>query len=721
MKGILDTILISAVSLLLFSCEYKESFEVPVGGEIILDLSSGITKATVEDTQAEAFVNHLDVFIFSDNAGTPSSVEYYGRYTVNNASHITLGAKKSSFDENAPYHIFLIANSNISEADFRSILDTDGYDGLIGKKQEDALLHLTGLDVKDAPKYFLMDAALHDIDLNNGNSADNTEIAATLSRAAAKVVVNIAAGEKVEFKSFTIEQGSEGARYYIRNLPYNAFLFAEAKSDEDVKAAVRNTAKEGDKHFSWDPSADNKNVSLLTYVYPNSWSEGSLLENETCVIMNLPMIFTPGVGEEPVEYHNSWYKIHMTGEKVLRRNNYYEVNINLNRPGAISEVNPVEIEDMQYIVEEWTGQSINVGGDDKPKYLMVNRDMMEMHNVSTDGTTLEFASSSPVTIDVENAYYYDKFGQKKSVPSAIVISGTTDGGIAGNIKVNSPVPTNNAIRYFTLVVTNQDGLVERVNVTQYPLEYITNILATYSYRDDFYYPAGHIDDEDNLSVPTTWNVTGDRITSASWSSGAWNYLQGNSSGAFRSKIAAEVYTTGTNAGLADIDYYYYTKGRNGNIVKSTSNSLDPGNPRMYHVQIKATSSTYTLGIPVLDSDGFTDSSADNAKLVSPSFMLASQLGAVNSGSFDNYDMVASHCREYVEVYIDPVTNEEVHLRDWRLPTRAEVEIIYKFQNDSEVMDEVLAGRYYWCADKSTVENKKYSSSGTGLRCIRDVY
>lgn len=720
MKGIINTILISAASLLLFSCEMKEAFEVPAGGEIILDLSSGVTKASVEDTETESFVNHLDVFIFSDNAGTPSSVEYYGRYTVNNASHITLAAQRSSFAENTPYHIFLLANSNIAESDFRSILETDGYDGLIGKKQEDILLHLSGLDVQGAPKYFLMDAVLHNVELNDGNTADNTVLSATLRRAAAKVMINITAGADVEFKSFTVAQGSEGARYYVRNLPYNAYLFAEARNDEEVKAAVRNTAKEGDKHFSWNPAVDNKNVSLLTYVYPNSWSEGSLLENETCVVMNLPMVFTPDNGET-VEYMNSWYKILMTGEKVLRRNNYYKVNINLNRPGAISEITPVEIEDMQYSVEEWTEHTINVGGDDKPKYLMVNRDKLEMHNIAADGTTLEFASSSPVSVTVEDSHYFDKFGQKKSVPSNIAISGSTDGGISGNITVTSPVPTNNAIRYFTLVVTNQDGLSEKVDVIQYPLEYITNILATYSYRDDFYYPDGNSNDEDNLSVPTTWNVTGDRITSASWSNGAWNYLQGNSSGAFRSKIASEVYATGGNAGLADIDYYYYTESWNGNVVKSTSNSLNPGNPRMYHVQIKATSSTYTLGIPVLDSDGYTDSGAENAKLVSPSFMLASQLGAVNSGSFNNYDMVASHCREYVEVYIDPVTNDEVHLRDWRLPTRAEVEIIYKFQNDSEVMDEVLAGRYYWCADKSTVENKKYSSSGTGLRCIRDVY
>ena len=708
MKGIINTILISAASLLLFSCEYKESYDVPVGGDIILDLSSGITKAMVEDTQTESFLNHLDVFIFSDNAGAPSSVEYYGRYTVNNASHITLAAQRSSFEENKPYHIFLIANSNISENDFRSILASDGYDGLIGKKQEDALLHLTGLDVKDAPKYFLMDAALHDVELNNGNSADNTEITAILSRAAAKVVVNITAGEKVEFKSFTIEQGSEGARYYIRNLPYNAFLFAEARNDEEVNAAVRNTAKEGDRHFSWDPSKDNKNVSLLTYVYPNSWSEGSLLENETCVVMNLPMVFTPDEGS-PVEYHNSWYKIHMTGEKVIRRNNYYEVNITLNRPGAISEITPVEIEDMQYIVEEWTDQTIKVGGDDKPKYLMVNKSKMDMHNIAVDGKTLEFASSSPVTISVENRYYYDKFGQKRDVPISVSIKATTDGGIAGNITVNSPVPTNNAIRYFTLVITNADGLVERVDVTQYPLEYITNQQAYYSYRTDF---------KNTNAYPTTYQYKGDRYVSASWSNSRWSYSTGTGDDYFFTSKVADQNSDGTS----DIHFYSYSQyGNSPSVSKNSINGLD--NARMYHVNITSSSNTYVVGIPMQDVDGYTDNSTENSKLVSPSFMIASQLGAVYASGGDtesNRMRARTHCKEYAETYVNE-NGEVVHLTDWRLPTAAEIGIIVKFQTKSEVMDVVLGGRYYFCASGTVGTGIIEDNDGYFLRCIRDVY
>ena len=708
MKGIINTLLISAASVLLFSCQVKESYEVPMNEEIILDLSSGITKAVVEDTSVESFVNHLDVFIFSDNAGRPSAANHYGRYQVNGASKVTLAAQRSSFQDNASYHIYVLANSNITENDFRTILEAEGYDGLIAKKQEDELIHLTGLNVEGAPEYFLMDAALHNVTLNNGNPADNTLLSVTLRRAAAKVMINIKAGENVEFKSFSVAQGSEGARYYVRNLPYSAFLFAEARNDEEVTAAVRNTSKEGDRHFSWDPEKDDKNVSLLTYVYPNSWSEGSLLENETCVVMNLPMLFTPD-GGIPVEYHNSWYKIHITGEKVIRRNNYYEVNINLNRPGAISEITPVDVEDLRYTVEEWTPQSINVGGDDKPKYLMVNKSKMDMHNIAVDAKTLEFASSSPVTIKVENRYYYDKFGQKRDVPTNVSIKGTTDGGIAGNITVNSPVPTNNAIRYFTLVIANEEGLVERVDVTQYPLEYITNQQAYYSYRTDF---------KNTNAYPTTYQYKGDRYVSASWSNSRWSYSTGTGDDYFFTSKVADQNSDGTS------DIHFYSYSQFGNSPSMSKNSIDGlDNARMYHVNITSSSNTYVVGIPMQDVDGYTDNSTENSKLVSPSFMIASQLGAVYSSGGDtesNRKRARTHCKEYAETYVNE-NGEVVHLTDWRLPTAAEIGIIVKFQTKSEVMDVVLGGRYYFCASGTVGTGITGNNDGYFLRCIRDVY
>ena len=708
MKRILNTLLISAVSVLAFSCQEMPDVDVTANESIVLDISSGLTKAA--DTDVESFVSHLDVIIFDVDGTIPGNKVYSGRYDVNNASSVTLNAKRSSFPAGSRYYVFLIANSTLPEADFAAVTT---YNDLVDKKQEDYYLHLTGLTVEGASKYFLMDALAEDTDgaspvvLNNGVISDNTVLSALLTRAAAKVVVNIKASEKVEFKNFTVAEGSEGGLYYLRNMPYDAYLLAEAREDEDIRTAkVRNTAKTNNAYFTWNPSADSRNVSLTTYVYPNNWADNSILEREASIVVNLPMTFTSdGVS---TDYHNSWYKIPMTDEKMFRRNNYYEVNIDLNRPGAATETVPEELKDIYYSVTEWIVQDIFVGGDDRPKYLSVNKESMEMHNIAVDATTLEFASSSPVTITVKDIYYYNKFGQK--TPVSPDITGTTDGGIAGNITVNSPVPTNNAIRYFTLVVTNQEGITREVTVAQYPLEYITNQQGWYSYRSDFY---------TGTYAPTTYEYRGSRRVAADWDYDSWNYSTSVQNNYFFGSKVASMRNDGTSR------LYYYSWSQYGSTVNTNAGNLTAlDNARMYHVQITASSGKYTIGIPKQDANGFTDDGEDNAKLVSPSFMIASQLGATQPPT--SVEQAERHCREYVEVHDpdnDPDTDNAIHYDNWRLPTEAEIQIIIDFQYvENAAMDEVLSGPYYWSAT-GQVRNPGSgdTDSQSAVRCIRDVY
>ena len=708
MKRILNTLLISAVAVLAFSCQEEHGLDVAMNESIVLDISSGLTKAA--DTDVESFVNHLDVIIFDVDGTTPGTKVYSGRYPVNNATSVTLSAKRSSFAANQRFYVYLIANSTLPESDFAAI---ETYNDLVDKKQEDMNLHLSGLAVEGAPKYFLMDAVAEDADgaspvvLNNGVYTDNTVLDALLTRAAAKVVVNITASDKVEFKNFTTADGSDGGLYYLRNMPYDTYLLAEAREAEQIRTAkVRNTTKTNNAYFTWNPAADNKNVSLTTYVYPNNWADNSILEREASVVMNLPMTYTTDEGT--VDHKNSWYKIPMTDEKMFRRNNYYEVNITLNRPGAVSESVPVELNDIYYSVIEWTPQDIYVGGDDKPKYLSVNRESMEMHNVAVDATTLEFASSSPVTITVKDIYYYDKFGQKTTTSSEI--TGTTEGGIAGNITVSSPIPTNNAIRYFTLVITNEEGLTREVTVTQYPLEYITNQQGWYSYRSDFY---------TGTYAPTTYEYKGSRRVAADWDYNSWDYSTSVQNNYFFGSKVARMNDDGTSR------LYYYSWSQYGSTVNTNAGNLTSlDNARMYHVQITASSGKYTIGIPKQDENGFTDDGEDNAELVSPSFMIASQLGATQPPT--SVEQAERHCREYVEVHDpdnDPDTDNAIHYDNWRLPTAAEIQIIIDFQYvENAAMDEVLSGPYYWSAT-GQVNNPGSGDDGTqsAVRCIRDVY
>ena len=749
MKKRINTLLVMAAALLLFACQSQDPLDIPMNEEIVIDLATNATRAA--DNSTESYVEHIDVFIFEAENNKPGKKAHYERQQLNNAPMLTLKAQRSKFTVGSKYYVYLLANSNLSEHTLNAMAD---YDALLNAKQEDPMLYITGLVINevDVPKYFLMDAVAKNtanqtaIELNNGQIAENTVLSATLRRAAAKVVVNITAGDEVEFRNLSNGNQTQGlGLYYVRNLPYDAFLLAEAKDDASIEAKVRTTSKGDTEYFNWNPETSPKSVSLVTYAYPNHWSNTSTLEHETCIVMNLPMVYTSG--STTVEYPNSWYKIPMTDDQTLRRNNYYEVNITLNRPGATTESTPVDVEDIYYNVIDWSEQTIQVGNEDKPKYLMINRNSLEMRNIAQDATSLEFSSSSPVTITVKDVYYINKYGNRTNETAAI--SGTTvSGSIAGNITVNSPIPTNNTIRYFTLVVTNQEGISREIVIEQYPLVYITNIQSYYSYRSDFLSSTGSPDGTDtgnHFENRADYNRFGISYDGTNYSYGT--------SGFFVSKFVNAIHSSG----LSDVDSY---------TTNNTKNFNDPYNARMYHIRITATSDEYTIGRPKI-TDGVTDPGKDNARIVSPSFMIASRLGTISSGSvtisqldptdfgaYYNYrgqliwpsnadkeryedanekhkqdtylKVYAEHAKQYVEVYKDPQTGKTVHLSDWRLPTEAELKIIYQYQgskNDqanADAIDYLLNGLYYYSAS-GPVRNDKYDTDGTTVRCIRDVY
>ena len=686
---------------------------------IVLDLSSGMTKA--EHSSTESFVNHLDVFIFESVSGVPASKVYYGRYSVNNASSVTLDAKRSDYDQSKKYFVYLVANSTVEESEFASY---STHNALLNKVQEDRNIHFSGLDIDSAPKYFLMDAVATDasrsaeVTLYNGNPVDDTVLSAVLTRAAAKVVINIKAGEKVEFKPYTITDGSEGGLYYVRNLPYQTYILSEANNVENFD--VRNTAKSDSEYFRWSPETDNKNVSLTVYVYPNSWSNASILQKETCVVMNLPLDFTDENGVVH-SYHNSWYKIPMTDDKGFERNNYYEVNINLNRPGAIAESTPIDIDEIFFNVEDWVPVSVNVGQDIIPDYLQLNTDHVDIYNQNSDNSSLSFASSSSIPangITLLEAYYYNYLDQKVDIKTNdkykiySQIKATAEQGVLnGAIVIESPFFSatqeyhSNAIRYLRFKVTNSTGQTAEFTVAQYPTLYITNEHGLYSYRSDF----GGTNYNDGVG---TANRSG-----TNWNNGTWTYsATADNNYFFGSKVAKASGTSYT------INYAYYSTDRNGKATLNTSAISGLNNPRMYHVHVTATSSKYIVAVPRLDEDGYTESSPENTKLVSPSFMIASQLGATQSPD-GGIEQAKSHCEQYIEV-----TGDGKVYDDWRLPTAAEIDIIISHQDVSDAMAVVLSGPEYYCAYNTdergnVIYTKKTGKSGNqkAVRCIRDAY
>ncbi|MFR8265221.1 MAG: hypothetical protein ACLU95_16600 [Bacteroides stercoris] len=501
-------------------------------------------------------------------------------------------------------------------------------------------------------------------------------------------------------------------------------------------------------YFNWTDQV----ITVTAYTYAHVWEDASTLEKEVRLIVNIPMTYTPqdedGKPGDSQYLANSYYQIPVSQNKTLKRNTCYQVTVTVNAPGGSDPSKPVELNNISYSVYDWEEEQINVGGEDeRPAYLTLNEYEMEMHNMADDNTTLEFASSSEVTAEITRVYYIDKFGQEKDLTritngdpdewgektssssrpnwkNRCTIKITPDKNINGKVHVHSTVPENKTIRYIEFKLTNIEGITRIVKVAQYPLEYITNIQSWYSYRDDF---------RNGDPNPTTYEYKGDRIYGVSYSNNNYNYEisyyqsgiiggweTNTSSGFWRSKVA----NSHNDNGSSNIRYYYY----NSSGVR-TESSAETGNARMYHVRITASSGDYTLGNPRI-TDGYTDPGLDNAQLVSPSFMIASRLGFVNTSTggvewSQDYalEVARKHCKEYVEVYKDK-DGSKVVLDDWRLPTTAELEIIMKFQGeedeDADAIDYLLNAEFYWSASER-VYNNKTSSSGTSIRCIRDAY
>ena len=692
----------------------------------MLDFSaaSSKTRATVEDNNVESAVDHLDVFIFENDGSTVPPKKHYERVTTS-SERAVLNTPRSSFAADKTYWVYVLANCSISS----SLLATDVTSLADLKKiqQNDSRIHITGLNIEGAPQRFLMDGVAYKgstepiepsaIQLFDGNLAANTELAVTLKRAAAKIFVTIKRGANVTFSN----QNEYLAGYYIHNLPCSTPLLAGVAPDAELRSAD----KTNNEYFAWGENL----ITVTAYAYSHDFSTGSIMDKRTTLVVDIPMI------HNGVEYPNNYYQIPVSKNHKLERNTYYAVTVVINAPGAEDVSHPVEVEPMVYNTAEWTEVQVSVGGEaDAPKYLNVNREEMEMRYITTDETTLYFASSSEVSISVAEAYYYNKMGVRMNVDNATrnQIKGSVEAGeLTGNITIYSPMPTNKTIRYIRFNVTNKDGFSREVLVEQYPLEYIVNIQSWYSYRDDF--------KNDNTEV-TTYEHAGSRETALSlevqgggwgqpttWTGNYTYHMGSSSSGFWRSKVVTQLKSDGSST----IGYYYWSN----NTTVRTSTASASTNARLYHIRITSTSNEYKLGNPKLTSDGFTDPSDENALLVSPSFMIASGLGYMdsNTGNMQNIDktgeqfrtIVRDHCSKYVEVYKDPNTGEKVVLDDWRLPTEKELMIIMNYQgtqgSNADAIDYLLNAEYYWAANGRIYNTKTQGTNGiTAVRCIRDA-
>ena len=734
------SIVCAAVMLAFPSCIKDTYIPDRTGGEgdsIILDIASEILPITrAKASGAEIAVDHLDVLIFGEN-GDFKWHERLGSLNSSREGKVTLSAKREDFVAGTGYWVYLVANSSHAAADFDNI-DLNGLRSMVEKTENIHLTGWQGSQTLTVPKNFLMDGVAYPGDeaepanpgtvvLNDGVAANDTELKVTLRRAAAKIVVKIAKGEQVEFT----DKGNAG--FYLSNMPWTSSVVSGVDAPAELRTPELFRYR-GTPFYDWTAET----ITVTTYAYAHEWADASALENELRLVVNIPLEYKTSPDDaEAVVYEDSYYQIPVSRDKILERNTCYEVRVTVNTPGATNPSEPVTLDEIEYEVADWTEKTIDVGGEiEGAAYLSLNRYELELHNIADDATSLVFASSSPVSVTVNKVWYIDKFGQEQTTTGAsdisnLGVSATAGSGLNGNLTIHSDLPTNNTIRYIELTVSNEDYIDRKVVIRQYPLEYITNKQSWYSYRDDF---------KTRDTRPTTYEYMGDRIYGisldsrniSSWDGGydyevavdGW-FTDGFSSSDsfFTSKYAVEDPRTGKS------EFYYYYYDERGRLKDE---SLTEYNARLYHIVLTASSDKYTIGRPRQIYDEIsglyvTDPGEDNAELVSPSFMIASSLcgflvGGGNltlDGSDNSLRIAREHCANYVEVAKDGTVYD-----DWRLPTKAELDIILNFQGteheNADAIDYLLNGDYYYHAGGRTY-NPNHNVDGGEPRCVRDVY
>ena len=535
-------------------------------------------------------------------------------------------------------------------------------------------------------------------------------IPVNLARAAAKIALTI----HVDVEGYTAGQ----AKWQLKNYNAKTTIFG-SNTESELKDGEMVEAQGGSGEYT-----------VTTYSYATQWTDDT---NAPAIYLQVPLTAD---GNTEINY----YKIPVrdpkaTGEnaKTLNRNTIYTIDAKINNKGGSSEIGYITTGKVVYDVLPWSdGGTTDI--DANTSYLMVTPKVVYMKNVDED-MSVTYKSSSPVKILSKKVYYIDNEGntevysegyketfyetvtytttekvwvrdglfsghyedrevektEKKDVPfypypTKMELQNEKDrDNLGGKIVINSPIPKNRFSKYIVLTLKNAEGKEATVKYKQSPLIETQNFFGDYSSRSK----SGWVYRKPN----------GERVT------------RGLTPSDYEGGYLAKYY----DAGSGNIYSFEY----------GSSYNLSLTNNRMYIIQVSSTKdSKYNIAHPNIDkTTGYT-----NDEVVSPAFMIASQLGAVQSGTF-NQTTAKTHCETYREVKKE--NGKQVIYDGWRLPTKTEIQFIVDFQKESyknnkgekkQPIKPVLEGANYYTLNKVSVATgyTGWEASGTFIRCVRDL-
>ena len=675
--------------LTMAGCSAQDDFFTETSSES-LSIKPSVTEATVsratvasDKALREAALDNLYVKIFDKEYQEQSVNKKFDRNLQSNKKEV-LGQGNWKVDlnlqENKDYFVYSIANAKEDLQQVNSLADLEN------KVQTDEDIWKP-YSSKNATKNFLMTA---NSDWTVSKEPTQT-IDSKLTRAAAKIVVNL----KINVAGYEVV-GEPTWQLLNYNTKTTLFGVNTAKSIASMSETETNEkmAKTADGY------------QLVTYSYATLWDD-----NASAPQAKIKVMLKKGE-EKPVDYYYSIPVRDPKATKSLDRNYVYTANATVTSLGSSSDITYGDAMKLVYDVQKWTkGEETTINAGEQ-KYLLVSPTFMIMKNQRFDNSTIKFYGSGECNVETVEIYYYDKNGKKQSCSgsqyfdasaqyadghSELKDQGTIVIGKENSETANDFVPLS--VKYIKIKVTC-DGVEDPVYVTikQYPLEYIQGIAGWYSTKDEF--------------TETDWwgNVT-KRWKGIDWQNDRTLHPEkkGYEDDHFNAKVKEE--------GDTKIYEYYDKKVKGGYKATKYEKSTGKSNNRMYVVQITNTpqNSKYKIG-HVTNIDKNTKLSSED--VVSPAFMLASQLGTVTAFTDENDGKNASeHCDKYIEVRKDGKK-----YTDWRLPTASEIGVItnYQYKTNQNVIDVVLAGGSYWALNGNQVEANPDNAYRGYVRCVRDL-
>lgn len=743
---------------------------------------AGTRSAGVDDLN-ENRISSVDLFLFKNDGSL--NTDGYAHANVTTSDEVVYLYKGSDWlsnfkEQDGPYTVYALANYK-GDAEFSNVQSLDDLKAVVAKDEDVVKWEGMGSPAYEG-KTFLMDGkqTVTYAELQSAQGSGQPYVAnVPVSRAAVKIELTLNFSEDWATKFM-----ATGLEAQLSNYASITPALTEGNPlDGDQRGLINYPGLSGEAvdNFSsfpvfFKPETTYSGSKIRFYTYVNRWDD--FINNETMLLIDLPGRYdekgNPS-SQDAVFLDHNFYKVPIISNvepQVFQRNTFYQITAVVDMKGTETVDVPVELTDVQFKTAPWNNDVINVGEGDTPSYLVLSESHVDIRNVDGyDG--LEFYSSSPITSVVivgfkdqtaatEAGVDFIYPGDGTTIPGAFFVNKdnerqkvdlddpngddsrwddeTKDDKISvewdrdvtkGKIYLTSTNPENVTKRYITLAVTNEVG-TRYVVVEQYPLEYIQPIAGYYSYRDDL------------KSVGGTYETKGTQ--QATW----YRYNRENyvKSPANNKYFLSKVFVNNQILGWYWMNNQIHTAdGSDFRYDSSTGYGDFPDNNMMYFVTITQTNDKYKIAHPITVNESSVGNqlvavdSEENNHFVSPSFMLASQLGTVYSSYITGgWEEARKHCAYYVETYTDE-NNKTIVLDDWRLPTTDEINVIVNFQDETPgVMAEVLTGTFYYVAYSKATENKgdwwntqplgtaftgKRNDDGdyeytAAVRCIRDV-